>query len=149
LSVTFYRQRPLKEHNQKNSMKLILLPCLLCLFLFAAPACKKDKQVPSVTGTWELRKTFSGWGPTVEYAPGNGSLIVFDKGRYKRYRDGRQETEGTYHVEIQGKENRIIFDREQPSELKHAYTFIGENQLDIHAGPEIADGDGSLYERIR
>lgn len=130
-------------------MKLILLPCLLCLFLFAAPACKKDKQAPSVTGTWELRRITSGWVPAVEYAPGNGSLIVFDKGRYKKYRDGQQQSKGAYHIEIHGKENRIIFDKGQRAEVSYNYTFIGTTQLDIHTGPEISDGDGSLYERIR
>lgn len=130
-------------------MKLILLPCLLCLFLFIPPACKKDLHDLSVTGTWELRRTSSGWGPAVEYAPGNGSLIVFDKGRYKKYRDGLQLSEGTYHMEKQEGKDRIIFDRGKTAETTYSYTFTGKNQLDIHTGPEIADGDGSLYERIR
>lgn len=78
----------------------------LVLIIFIASslmACKKSGTGPSIsiTGKWELHKTYGGFiqPPDSVYQAGNGNILQFNSdGTYKRYAHGALAAQGTYSI---------------------------------------------------
>ena len=122
-------------------MKQIILS-IFCLTAFTTlfEGCKKDNSktnpvnVPSLSGTWEIRQAQTKNIPTINYPAGNGNLLKFTETSYSTYTNGSIIKSGQYSLANDNTagtnvclvlpdneyRNRIIFDTDYTS----AKTFV-------------------------
>jgi len=75
------------------------------LFIFLVPfiiSCNKTKEETSlsITGSWELRKSYGGFiaVDTVYYLPGNGNILTFSTTTYQSFSQGRLIETASYKI---------------------------------------------------
>lgn len=129
-------------------MKRFVLPALLFLLV----CCKKaEDRPPSVTGTWELRRTVTPWWDQ-RYSAGNDTLLKFTNNHYEHSINGQIKQQGTYRV-IRDKYmnnemgNRIIYDNDNTT--PGDFYWIRGDELSFFNDPRIMDGGGIYYQRIK
>ena len=121
--------------------------------LVALGSCKKETVIEKMEGTWELRKSVSGWAGTHNYPPGNGNTIRFNNNTYTtqtKSADSVYTFSGTFDV-YTGKacssstEQQLIrFNGDSlPSNL-----ILSNNELTIGSTDCIADGGTVTYQKI-
>lgn len=125
--------------------KLLFIALLTVIF-----SCKKDKNTDQLTGKWEYRGHVYNTGIDKQPA-GNGNLISFNNGTYKRTSNGQVTQSGSYIItqEMLRNENvsRIIYDNDgSPPKVffkieNSKLTFYGEI-------PTVSDGAEEYYERL-
>ena len=128
---------------------------VLTLTILILSGCKKDDKIPAgLSGTWELESSFSGWGGTQTYPPGNGNTITFSDNNYSekiKSADTTYQISGTFKV-FSGKpcdgaseQTLIQFDM-----LEHIESFsLADGKLSIGTTECILDGGGSTYRKIQ
>ncbi|MBG9376349.1 hypothetical protein I5907_08895 [Panacibacter sp. DH6] len=125
--------------------------------LAALAACRKDLTVlkDDLNGTWELKRSFSGWAGERVYEPGNGNTVRFSENTYTSvvvYADTTYTTEGTFSLTkgkpsciTEGDDRALInFDN---SIFENTISIV-DNELTISNTECIADGGSSTYRRI-
>jgi hypothetical protein len=143
-------------------MKYSVVICLATIILFYS-GCKKDLAGSvSVAGTWELRHAQNGMIPTIDYAPGNGNMLIFSESGYEKYETGNLVKSGHYKVVQDGSAeaelglvipsgqftNRIILDNDFTS--PKIFFEVSNNNLTLLSGYFPLDGGSSLsYGRIK
>ena len=143
-------------------MKYSIVICLATITLFLN-GCKKDPAGSvSIAGTWELRQAQNGMIPTIDYAPGNGNMLIFSGSGYDKYESGNLVKSGHYKVVEDGSAeaevglvvpsgqftNRIIFDNDFTS--PKVFLEVSNNKLTLLSGYFPLDGGSSQsYERIK
>jgi len=63
----------------------------------SSPSFVINKQRP-IEGSWEIRRSFSGWTGEHIYGVGNGNTYVFSKSRYAAYSNHMLIENGTYEI---------------------------------------------------
>ena len=67
----------------------------IALSIFLALGCS-EKDSGKLEGTWELRSFHGGLLPGNSYPAGEGPIITFAEGEYKRYLNDSLTAQGTY-----------------------------------------------------
>lgn len=135
-------------------MKLFTVAGMAVLLLFLG-SCKKDKANSTIlTGSWEIRSSQISITPTINYPPGNDSIMKFTATTWLLYSKGSLVKSGTYTIveddSFDGPTgqftHRIIYDGD--TTLKKYFKVVGTT-LTFAWGPFEVDG-GSLiqYERV-
>ena len=125
------------------------------LFCLAAAAvlfsCKKSGVSPQLTGTWELRQMYGGFGyHDSVYVAGNGNKYQFNSnGTYKHFKDGTQDASGTFEY----KKKSITFAGEVYDELIFDHAASGDDMVTLNGskmtmGTTVTDGIASDYQKI-
>jgi hypothetical protein len=143
-------------------MKKFLLFASVLTFIVLMISCKKEnakkKSIEGLTGTWELRRAAGMM--TINYPPGNGTLLKFTGENYESYSNGQLINSGKYTIisdstvseEVclvfqDGQYNqRIIYDNNYID--KKIFLQISDNNLSFVSGCFAYDG-GSFTEYER
>ncbi len=131
----------------RNLFRFIFI--LVPLFIIS---CKKESPFISskLTGTWELRTIYTGWGPDKDYPAGNGNYLKFTKSTFEIDTNRVLLKSGSYSIvrekfNLTGKMgNRIIYNHEVDAER----TFVDVVHDSITISEDANDGNGALYIRI-
>lgn len=143
-------------------MKYSIVICLATITLLLN-GCKKDPAGSvSIVGTWELRQAQNGMIPTIDYAHGNGNMLIFSESGYEKCETGNLVKSGHYKVVEDGSAeaevglvipsgqftNRIIFDNDFTS--PKIFFEVSNNNLTLLSGYFPLDGGSNQsYERIK
>ena len=144
------------SHKNDIMQKSMIALSLLVMILVS---CRKDKEIlnDQLTGTWELTKTFGGWGGTTEYAAGNGNTLTFTNSTYTRHfknTDLDFTVSGNYVVytgkpcDMAAETTVINFDTTVPSSTNASEISIADGILTFNTTACIVDGGGSSYRKI-
>lgn len=124
-------------------------------FLFVVAGCNKEVNTlnDDLQGKWELKKSFSGWGGSYDYAPGNGNTISFNGNSFTQ-EIKTMDTAYTIH-------GSFSIHKDKPCASAQAQWLINMNddlfensfridnhELSIGATECIADGGSSIYRKI-
>lgn len=126
---------------------------LLLISLIAG--CTKEISTLNndLQGTWELKRSLSGWGGSVDYTTGNGNTISFNGNAFIQQiktADTTYTIQGSFSVH-KGKpcdfaqEQRLI--KMNDDQYENNLT-ITNKELSIGATECIADGSTSIYRKI-
>lgn len=115
-------------------------------------SCKKDAaNNVSLTGSWEYRGTACyciASNDSVGTKPGNGTIITFTANTYKFITKGTVQKSGTYTIQKDQTNNRIIYDGDTTS--GKVFFKIDQKKLTLYGSvPLAADGPEEYYERIK
>lgn len=127
----------------KNTLKQT---AILIVTLLILGGCTKDKKFTTgFEGTWELRKTMNGQtGNVTEVPSGNGTRLVFSKGQFKRYLEGKLINEGRYQIYsyttsiTKEMAYKVILNNEDPSSTSTYYSIKNGELLvtgDVYDAP--------------
>jgi hypothetical protein len=140
---------------------------MLAFSMLVFQGCKKEKKDAeepvrnSILGTWELRQSYSGMTPLVNYPAGEGYKLSFEETGYTMSLNGQVMQQGTYQLTrdsvmdvnscalippLSQGPNTIIYDNNPPS-LK-IYFEVSNNTLKTTTGCIPADGGWQIYKRV-
>jgi hypothetical protein len=135
----------------KNTILLLALGVVCNIYT----ACSKDNASlfeSSITGTWELRSVYGGFGlGSYTFEPGNGNTWKFTDSSYERYIDGIFYSGGKYGIvkdlspqtgELMGK---IILNGDSANSM---FAEIVNDTLITYNGVVAADGFINRYAKI-
>jgi hypothetical protein len=132
--------------------KLFLLTIIASVII----SCKKDNSISNnLTGSWEYRGTACFCVPPADtnaHKPGNGNLLNFTGGSYKRYAKNVLQKSGTVTIStvVTGTvtRNKLIFDGD--TVRFPPYFKIEGTKLTFYGDiPAAADGVEVYYEKIK
>jgi len=132
----------------KNKITIVLIVCII-------GGCKKDPVAlnSQLQGTWELVKSYSGWGGVQEYSSGNGNTLKFSENSFVRNIKTTDTTfaiSGTFSVytgkpcEYASEQTLIKFNHDEIS----SSVSILNGELTIGTTECVADGGSSTYKKI-
>lgn len=134
-------------------MKKLYHLIILLLLLVTAAGCKKESPADmeqSLVGSWEIRQELGGQiaGAPGTYPPGNGRILQFTEKNCSYIIGTRVIYTGSYTIGVKGSgkdsENILNFiDNGLPRFFK-----IENKKLTVYSGPERADGNTLIYERV-
>jgi len=125
---------------------------VLLLFL---GSCKKDKANSTIlTGSWEIRSSQTSIIPTINYPPGNDSILKFTATTYLLYSKGSLVKSGTYTIVDDSSfdgppglfTHRIIYDGD--TTLKKFFKVEGTTLTFAWGIFELDGGSIVQYERV-
>ena len=135
-------------------MKIFTVAGMAVLLLLLG-SCKKDKANSTIiTGSWEIRSSQVSITPTINYPPGNDSILKFTASTWLLYSKGSLVKSGTYTIaedsSLGGPPNqythRIVYDG--VTTIKKFFKING-NTLTFAWGPFEVDGGSVVqYEKV-
>jgi hypothetical protein len=109
-------------------MKLLYTTVFFALVIFSA-GCNKSAEPVSqdISGTWELRKIEANL--TIDYPPGNGTMLKFTKDTYEFYENGGVASSGNYVLVYDDSVTAITGMPVSPGTFKNRIEYINSQAL--------------------